>query len=431
MKNNNQAEEWIHSRVKFGPKPGLERMKKFMKKLGNPEDELRFIHIAGTNGKGSTVAYLSQLLQGLGLRVGTFTSPFIEVFNERISINGQFISDDDLNNLTEKIKPVVSELDKEDLGLVVEFEILTALSFLYFKEQNVDIVLMEVGLGGLYDSTNVIKPEISAVTSIGMDHMDILGSSLEEIARQKAGVIKHNIPLVIGKMPSKSVEEIFEKRCRELQSSIFRFNKEYQGKFVKEFTPWGEVFDFANQDIMIKNLITPLKGQHQIINASLALEIYYLFCQKNKYDFSEINIRTSMNKVFWPARMELIKQKPKIILDGAHNMEAVNQLVENMNTEFPDVKKRILFSALERKAIDGMLLKLKEIKNADIYITSFDFPKALDKNNHNFSDFIFIDDWKSLVEEFNTYQKMDEILLVTGSLYFVSEARKFIKKVNV
>ncbi|MDN6013668.1 MAG: bifunctional folylpolyglutamate synthase/dihydrofolate synthase, partial [Lactococcus sp.] len=188
---NNASIDWIHSRLKFGIKPGLSRIIYLLDQLDNPQNKLRTVHIAGTNGKGSTVTFLANILQQYGLKVGTFTSPYIEIFNERIAINGRFISDQELDDVVARIKPIVQKMDEDEaLVNITEFEILTAIGFYYFHIQAVDIALIEVGLGGLYDSTNVITPLVSAITTIGLDHQEILGDTVAKIAKEKAGIIK-------------------------------------------------------------------------------------------------------------------------------------------------------------------------------------------------------------------------------------------------
>ncbi len=194
-----EAISWIHGRLKFGVKPGLLRMEKLMEKLEHPEKNIRAIHVAGTNGKGSTVSFIRSVLQEAGYTVGTFTSPYMITFNERISVNGMPITDEEWRTLVTDIKPIVDELDKTDAGTVTEFEIITACAFLYFaKRADIDFVIFEAGLGGTFDSTNIVKPLLSVITSIGHDHMAILGNTIEEIAGQKAGIIKNSIPVITG-----------------------------------------------------------------------------------------------------------------------------------------------------------------------------------------------------------------------------------------
>ncbi len=204
-----EAIDWIHSRLKFGSRPGLDRIEAILSALGNPEKKVRMIHIAGTNGKGSTVSYLKHLLMQTGLTVGTFTSPYIECFNERIAINQQMIQAEQLADLTWRVKAVVEKLDEDShLSGATEFEILTAMGFLYFYEQQVDVAIIEVGLGGLLDCTNVITPDLVGITTIGLDHQDILGETLEEIAFQKAGIIKDKVPVVCGNIETAAMSVI-------------------------------------------------------------------------------------------------------------------------------------------------------------------------------------------------------------------------------
>ena len=214
------ALEWIHSRLKFNIRPGLTRIEALLELLGNPEKELSMLHIAGTNGKGSTVAFTRGILEQLGLNVATFTSPFISSFGERMSINGHPIPDEKLIMYVEQLKPLVEAMDKkEKLAGITEFEIITALAFRYFADEKVDVALIEVGLGGLLDSTNVIQPVATAITTIGMDHMDILGDTIEKIAAQKAGIIKPHTPLVTGKIAAEALAVIAQ-TAQKIKHSI-------------------------------------------------------------------------------------------------------------------------------------------------------------------------------------------------------------------
>jgi folylpolyglutamate synthase/dihydrofolate synthase len=425
-----EAIDWIHSRLKFGIRPGLERVKALLTLLDHPEQKIPTIHIAGTNGKGSTVSYLRAMLAETGLKVGTFTSPFIELFNERIAINNQPIPDEDLLRLVQQLQPLVLQVDQtEALAGATEFEIITVLGFMYFLEQAVDVAVIEVGLGGLYDSTNVIQPVVSAITTIGMDHTDILGDTLAEIATQKAGIIKQRTPMITGKIADEALT-VIETIAADKQAPVDHFATDYEVQYQHQDKNWGEVFDFYNEAGKISGLVTPLIGRHQVENAGLAIQVFYRYCQAMQLTFSEKDVREGLKQTVWPARMERISAEPFILLDGAHNEHAMKRLVENLTNEFKDYQIHILFSALETKDITQMLAQLLEVPNADLLITSFDYPKALDLTKGyeqlNPSRIQVASYWQVGLADLLDKADSESIVLVTGSLYFISEVRKLI-----
>lgn len=427
----NDAIAWIHSRLPFGTRPGLERIQALLDLVDHPEKTVPTIHIAGTNGKGSTVSDLMEMIKETGLVVGTYTSPFIESFNERIAIDGKAIEDADLIALVEKYRPLVEQLDAEEaLKGITEFETLTAMALDYFREKDVDVAIVEVGLGGLLDSTNVVEPLLCGITTIGLDHTDILGDTLEEIAAQKAGIIKPGIPVVTGNIPSNALA-VIESIARKQQAPIYRFGQEYQVDYHHPDEDWGEIFTFRNESGKLANLHTSLIGRHQPENAGVAVELFYQFCQLKGLPFDAKAVRQGLKQVHWPARMERLSQEPLILLDGAHNDHAVDRLVETMKKEFPDYQINILFSALTTKDVTGMLTQLLKIPNARIYVTTFDYPKAIELNDH-FTEvsedrITVVSLWQfGLGEILERMSSSDELLLVTGSLYFVSDVRKLL-----
>lgn len=245
VKTGKEAIAWIHSRLPFGSRPGLDRVEALLALVDHPEEQVPTIHIAGTNGKGSTVSYLAAILEDAGLTVGTFTSPFIESFNERIAIDGQHIADEDLVTLVNKYQPLVDQLDeKPDVAGITEFETLTAMALDYFLEKKVDVAIIEVGLGGLLDSTNVVKPLLCGITTIGMDHMDILGDTLEEIAFQKAGIIKPGVPVVTGNIPSNAIA-IIQQEADKKGAPMYRFNQDYRVLYKHPDPQWGKCLNFS------------------------------------------------------------------------------------------------------------------------------------------------------------------------------------------
>ncbi|MGY0173044.1 bifunctional folylpolyglutamate synthase/dihydrofolate synthase [Lactococcus petauri] len=418
------ALEWIHSRLKFNIRPGLTRIEALLKLLENPEKELSMLHIAGTNGKGSTVAFTRGILEQLGLTVATFTSPFIETFGERMAINGHPIPDEKLIKYVGQLKPLVEEMDKDArLAGITEFEIITALAFRYFADEHVDVALIEVGLGGLLDSTNVIQPVATAITTIGMDHMNILGDTLEKIAAQKAGIIKPYTPLVTGKIADEALGVIAE-TAQTNQAKHYQYGIDYQVEILE-----NERFNYKDDEIHLLNLEKSLLGLHQIDNAALAVKLTMVYAHKVGLSLSEEAIRVGLRRTFWPARMEEVSQAPLTLLDGAHNVHAMQRLLENLKNEFSGRKITILFSALVTKDITEMIKMLQTVDNSKLILTTFDYPKAL-----KLEDFAYLEkenvtlaeDWKSTYAALKENLHEDDVLLMTGSLYFMSQIRAYI-----
>ncbi|MFK4942953.1 bifunctional folylpolyglutamate synthase/dihydrofolate synthase [Lactococcus garvieae] len=418
------ALEWIHSRLKFNIRPGLTRIEALLKLLGNPEKELSMLHIAGTNGKGSTVAFTRGILEQLGLTVATFTSPFIETFGERMAINGHPIPDEKLIMYVEQLKPLVEKMDKDArLAGITEFEIITALAFRYFADEHVDVALIEVGLGGLLDSTNVIQPVATAITTIGMDHMDILGDTLEKIAAQKAGIIKPDTPLVTGKIADEALGVIAE-TAQTNQAKHYQYGIDYQVEILE-----NERFNYKDDEIYLLNLEKSLLGLHQIDNAGLAVKLTMVYAHKVGLSLSEEAIREGLRRTFWPARMEEVSQAPLTLLDGAHNVHAVQRLLENLKNEFSGRKITILFSALVTKDIAEMIKMLQTVENSKLILTTFDYPKALKLEDFAYlekENVTLVEDWKSTYAALKENLHEDDVLLMTGSLYFMSQIRAYI-----
>lgn len=423
-----EAIGWIHSRLQLGIKPGLKRMEWMMTKMDHPERHLRAVHIGGTNGKGSTVAMMRSMLQEAGYEVGTFTSPYIEQFNERISVNGEAVSDEEIIELTAIIRPLAEELEKTELGGPSEFEVITAMALYYFAHMHpVDIVLFEVGLGGRLDSTNVIQPLLSVITTIGMDHMQFLGDTLEDIAFEKAGIIKSGAPVITG-VKQEAAREIIKKRAEEVKSAVYQLGEQFKADWQMSL-PQGESFDFESVFSNMKNLPTGLNGLHQAENAATAvMSILYL---RTFYAFlvDEEHIRTGLQSVNWPGRMEYVSEQPVVLLDGAHNPEGMKALTASLAERFPGKKITALFAGMKDKKLDDMVSLLEETANR-VALTSFDFPRAAGKKE--FQAFLktqeWAEDWRGFIGKFQMTAEENEVLVVTGSLYFISEVKKFIKE---
>ncbi|MBM7689301.1 tetrahydrofolate synthase [Enterococcus ureilyticus] len=424
-----EAIDWIHSRLLFGSRPGLDRVEELLKRIDNPEIKVPTIHIAGTNGKGSTVTYLRCMLEELGLKVGTFTSPYIEQFNERIAINGRGISDDQIILYVEKYQALIKEMDQQpESAGITEFETLTVMALDYFLDEQVDIAIIEVGLGGLLDSTNVVKPMLTAITTIGKDHTEILGETIEAIAFQKAGIIKEKIPVVTGNIEETAFVVISEVAA-EKNSTIYRYEQDYKANYLHPDKNWGEIFDFYGEVGKLPKVKVPLLGRHQVENAAVAIQLFYLYCQMRQINFTDRDVYHGLAQAQWPARMEKISNEPLIILDGAHNDHAMRRLAENLKKEFPNREIHILFSALSSKNIDQMIAILRKVPNVHLYLTTFDYPRAVELTkmaHYEDEKTEIVSLWQFGLAEILEKMSSEDLMLVTGSLYFVSQVRELL-----
>ncbi|MGG0027350.1 folylpolyglutamate synthase/dihydrofolate synthase family protein [Bacillus safensis subsp. osmophilus] len=421
-----EAIEWIHSRLAFGVKPGLERMKWLMNRLGNPEQSIKAVHVAGTNGKGSTIAFTRSVLQAAGYSVGTFTSPFILTFNERISVNGVPIEDEEWLSLVNEIKPFVDELDQTELGAATEFEIITACAFAYFAHvHQVDFVLLETGLGGRLDSTNIAVPILTAITSIGHDHMAILGDTLEQIAAEKAGIIKEGIPMITAVHQPEALA-IIQNTAKEKNAECISLHDTCIFD-EQQPTETGERFTLRTSRGQYPQLETGLIGTHQRQNASLAVLLIEWLEQEGYISVTKEQIYEGIRQAVWAGRFEKIKDQPPVYLDGAHNEEGIDRLIETVQAHFSSKQVHVCFSALKDKPYKQMIQKLEAVSSS-IHFVSFDFSRAESAENLYVCsqlDAKSYDDDPRTVLEF-IQKKSDDpsaVILVTGSLYFISDIR--------
>lgn len=417
-----EALDWIHGTLRLGIKPGLARMEYMMEKLNHPEKANKWVHIAGTNGKGSTLTFVRNALEEAGYKTGTFTSPYIEVFNERISVNGEPISDEMIVSLANRIKPIAEELEKTVYGPPSEFEIITAMMFLCFADYvSIDIGIIEVGLGGRLDSANILVPLVSVITTIGMDHMEFLGDTIEQIASEKAGIIKPGIPVVSGAI-QKEAQEVIAEIATKNKSNVTQLNKAFsmhnENGNITYKTIYGEE---------ISNLSIGLFGLHQLNNAAVAIKVLQYLNTFSTFEIDLAAIRKGLEKAFWPGRMEKIISNPFIMLDGAHNPEGIKTFAHSVQ-KYPGPKK-IIVSILADKNYQEMLAMLKSIPNAEIILTTFDYPRAMMAEeviqigkNEGIS---LNPDWQQALN--NLYEtETNTKIFITGSLYFISEVRKYL-----
>lgn len=381
----------------------LDHFKSLLEQLGNPQLQLKTVHIAGTNGKGSTTDYLRSILQTSGYKVGTFTSPHLEVHNDRIRINNQFISDDDLLSYGNRFYDLI---EKNELSM---FEIDTLIAIYYFIEKEVDIALFEVGLGGRLDATNVIRPLVSLITSIGYDHMDILGHTLEEISFEKAGIIKEHVPLITAE-DKENCLFVFKSVCEERHSDYSRIQ---QASNIQ--TDQNISFKYRDLDITLNTL-----AFYQIKNSSLAIECAF-YLRECGYEISNQSIVDGLRNTQWKGRFETISTSPLIIIDGAHNMHGIDALVES--TRLCKKPLIIVFSALKDKETEKMIHALVEIAD-EVIVTEFEFYRAaplelLSANNQVTAIRKPLD-----AIEYALKKSTEGTCLITGSLYFISDVRQ-------
>ena len=385
-------------------------MKQAVKLLGDPHEAVPMIHVTGTNGKGSTIAFMRQLFQQHGLKVGTFTSPHIVSMHDRICINGQPISDQDLIRLGQSIQTMESQL-LETHDQLSYFEIITLLAFLYFYEQEVDLALIEVGIGGLLDTTNVITGEVAVITSVGLDHQETLGGSLEAIARQKAGIFKAEKPAVIGPL-AKEAEQVCIEKAQAIGCPLARYGEDFQ--LVKGV--------FQDAQHRFDSLKIGLNGAYQEENAAVALEAFLLFMEQRGLAVDENGVREALQATSWPGRLENFDQG--VYLDGAHNPHAIHRLVEYART-FSDKRVKILFGALKRKDYQGMLeIFASDLPEADLTVTTFAYGEVVQEADG--LGYPYVADFRDYLQDFYSRQDGQEVLFVTGSLYFISEVRAYL-----
>ena len=404
-----EVEEWLHSRIGLNFRSGLGRMQQAVDLLGNPEKTYPIIHVTGTNGKGSTIAFMRELFVAHGKKVGTFTSPHIISINDRICINGQPIADEDFIRTANQVKEMEKTL-LETHDQLSFFELLTLIALLYFKEQDVDLVLLEVGIGGLLDTTNVVTGEIAVITSIGLDHQETLGDSLEEIAEQKAGIFKAGKKAVIAKLAPEA-ELVCHKRAKELDVALYRAGQDFALK----------AGNFSSRIESFLQLEISLEGAYQQENAALALQIFLLFMASREEGVEEELVRRALKETYWAGRLERIR--PQIYLDGAHNLPALTRLVEFIQGKIQQgYQVRILFGALKRKDYQGMLGYLSEqLPQVKLKVTGFDYQGSLDEKD--VAGYDLISSYSDFIREFEEKANDQDLLFVTGSLYFISEVR--------
>ena len=420
--------DYIEKLSGLGSKLDLERINEILERLGRPQDKLKAVHVAGTNGKGSVSSMISQMLISAGYKTGLYTSPHLEKYNERYVINNNEISDSDFVKYMYIIKECADNMDKEPVGRPTVFEQLTALAFLYFADNNVDYAVIEVGLGGRFDATNVIKsPLLSVITSISFDHMEYLGNTIESIAFEKGGIIKEGRPTVLYRQDLK-VYNVIKGLCDERHSQLYYLNSGTTE--IKRQDINGTVMSVRNDLYEYDNIVLPLVGEYQIKNCETALLAAYAL-KKEGVILSDENILNGIKSTKWNGRMEICKKEPMVIIDGAHNADGINMLVKSIKQYFSDKRIVLLMGVLGDKDYEKMAAQIVPLAETTV-ITQPDSNRALS-----------VEGFKKIVERYceNVYgfenideaygfalnlTGKDDVLICAGSLYLIGRLRRII-----
>ena len=411
--NYTESVEYIHSLLQFGIKPGLERISMLLEALGNPQDKIKTIHIAGTNGKGSTSTHLANILTSAGYKTGLYTSPYVIDFCERIQLDGENIPKDCLAKTVEKVKSEIEKLNAQGI-IITEFEALTAAAFLYFYESGCDYAVIEVGLGGRFDATNVIKkPEAVVITSISLDHTKILGDSIPQIAFEKCGVIKYGVPVITSQNQTEQALSVISKTATEKNCNLIVANPQNAKMLFDVLYP---VVKFAYKD---NDYIIKLMGAHQIENAVNVIETAKALGIDNRY------IKEGLAKTTMLARMEVISEKPLIIRDGGHNEGCANALHDFL-TKYKVENINMLIGLMADKDVEGYVKKIAPLCKSVVTVTPSN-PRALDCESLKQIAEKYCKNTKSINNPKEGYKyilsnaKKDETVLVCGSFYMMSD----------
>lgn len=396
----------------------LEAVRKILHLLGNPEEKVKFIHFAGSNGKGSTLNATRAILMEHGLRVGAFISPHLERVNERITINHHQISDDAFLQYANRVVQIIrTNLDGQYPSF---FEVMTVIALMHFANEQVDVALIETGIGGRIDSTNVITPEVSVITTISLEHTEILGDTIEKIAFEKAGIIKFEKPAVVG-VKQIEAKEVMKQKGAECNASLYFLNDDIV--ITNEKLGTLQQFDYRFQQNVFQSIPLAMQGAHQIDNAALAITASLLFDQ----DIKEHTIQQALRNARWEGRFELIRDG--IIIDGAHNSEGTAALIETLKKAYPNKKYKFIYAALQDKD-HGMSIQMMDQIASSMSFTEINLPraaKARDLASQSTHSTIRVNEnWKQLIEDELTEKQENELLIITGSLYFIGEVRKYL-----
>ena len=426
--NKNETNQWIAHYRTDQPHFGLERMVELLALRGNPHLKLKVIHIGGTNGKGSTIAFLKNMLEKMGLRVGVFSSPYLIHYTDQIAINGESIPEARLEALMADYQTLLEGEAAANLQGTTEFEIITAIAYDYFASEQVDVAIMEVGMGGLLDSTNVCQPILTGITTIGLDHVALLGDTLEAIAEQKAGIIKQGVPLVTGHIAAEALA-VIDQIAEGKQATRIVYGRDYQVSHHESIVT-GEAFGYTSA-VRQGRFQTGLLGLHQIENAGMALALLDSYCQATDRELPDnALVAQALEETRWPGRLEVVAREPLMILDGAHNPHAIKALLATLKERFTDYQKEILFTCIKTKALEEMLDLLETLPDTKITLTHFEDSRATDEkvlkemsDSRNFN----YQDWQEFLDQkLSENEEKKTVRIITGSLYFLAQVRAYL-----
>lgn len=429
--NYQEALAWIHSIGRFGMNQGLQRIEKLLGYLGDPHKKLKFLHIGGTNGKGSTAAFAAAVLEAAGYRVGLYTSPYLEKFTNRMAINGQDIDAERLVELVRKVKPYVAEIAADPLcGHPTEFEVVTALALTYFAQELPDLVILEVGLGGRLDATNAVCSLVTAISTISLEHTQVLGHTVEAIAREKAGIIKEG-GMVVTQAREVALD-VIDDTCRQKNVPLFHLGAEFKAEKVSGNLD-GQTFDYYGLQHHFPRLRIRLLGNYQVNNAALALAALELL-EKKGYSLPAEAVYHGLLHTRWPGRLEIMQRAPLVVVDGAHNMEAFQNLRAALQHDFSYRRLILVLGLLDDKAREEILAEILPL--ADVLIlTEPDSPRAakarvLERSARKIMTGPVYVRAKipEAIQLALSQAGAPDLVLIAGSLYLISDARLVFKE---
>lgn len=433
LQSYEEAVDWINGLIPFGIRPGLERIEKLLEQLGNPERRLKFIHVAGTNGKGSTCAFLTEVLLQSGYSVGTFTSPYITKFTNRFRFNGEDIPEETLLKLTNKLYPLVREMAETELGSPTMFEVSTALAILYYAVDSVpDVVVWETGLGGRMDVTNVVHPVISVITNIGMDHTDILGETIPEIAFEKAGIIKRGVP-VVSTVTQPEAIKVLKEAAERNRATLYLAGEQFSYKRTGGDEE-GQTFHF-NGPFRSFDIGITLQGDHQCANAACAMMSLEVLRHYMAFVIEDDNLKNGFHSTQWAGRLEQVSSSPRIVLDGAHNPEGAETLAISLPKIYKYRKLNLMMGMLSNKHHETYLKHILPIVDT-LILTEPDFRRKMDakalgdiveqlreKHAKPSLQIIIEQDWKNALEMLKSRTEAEDLGVVSGTLYLIADVR--------
>lgn len=428
--NYNEALKYIDTELKGGCNPGLDRITMLLGLIGNPHKELKTIHIAGTNGKGSAAAMISGILKEAGYKVGTYISPHLINITERYLINNIEIEKIRFSNYVGILKEKIEFIKNTGAEIPSQFEMLTALAFLYLKDEKVDIAVIEVGLGGRYDATNVLDSLISVIMSISFDHMSILGDTIEKIAYEKAGIIKSKGITVLYPQRYSEAERVIEEISAKLDNRLIKIKKE--NVILKSFSLDGQLMDYSYNHVDYKNIRLPLLGDHQSLNAAVAITVISLLNDLG-YKTDKNHIRNGIGNVKWLGRLSIVSKSPLIVIDGAHNIDGITMLTSAIKKYFHDKKLILIMGMLKDKEHDKSLEIIAPMASTFIATEPLDAralkAEELGEEAKKYTSDVRVEpSLEMAIKSAMAIYSEDFVILIAGSLYLIGEANKLLNK---